>query len=75
MRERLSSGPFSITKQDVQQVVSLYKEGWGVRNIRRKTGIPESTLVTILRGQHRFNKVRIMNGKRSGKDLAIYKKG
>jgi len=60
------------TKEEVQQVVSLYKEGWGSRNIKRITGIPEATVVRILRGQHEHNRVRLMNGKRAGKELAVY---
>lgn len=61
-----------VTKERTVQVLRLFHEGWGQRSIHRITGISESTVVRILRGQHRYNQRRFMRGKRPGKELQVY---
>ena len=67
MRQRLS-------QQDVSEIVSLYREGWGKRNISDMTDIPEKTVEKVLQGKAyvRFTGGRICNGKRPASELRIY---
>lgn len=51
-------------KEAVENVIALYADGWGQKNIALRSGVSEAVVVRILRGQHRHNKVRLMNGKR-----------
>lgn len=62
-----------LTKDEVKQIVALYREGWGQLSIHRMTGRSEATIVRVLRGQHKHNRKRLMNGKRHGSELEIYR--
>lgn len=57
-----------IPKEKVEEVMRLYVDNYaenlGARKISERTGVSEPVVVRILRGQHRHNKVRLMNGKR-----------
>ena len=62
-----------LTKYEADTIIALYREGWGQRSIKRITGRSEPVIVKVLRGQHKHNRKRIMNGKRPGHELEIYK--
>ena len=61
-----------LTETEVLMMIRLYRDGWGERNIALMSGRHESTVRTVLRGKHRHNRRRIMNGQRPKKTLAIY---
>jgi hypothetical protein len=65
----------AMTKPEVLEIVKLYKEGWGYRNIARMTGKREKVVENVLIGKT-FRSItggRLCNGKRSKDKLAIYK--
>jgi hypothetical protein len=65
----------AMTKPEVLEIVDLYKQGWGYRNIARMTGKREKVVENVLIGKT-FRSItggRLCNGKRSKDKLAIYK--
>jgi len=64
-----------LSREEVLEVVALYHEGWGVRNIARKLELLERRVEKILNGtsytQHTGG--RIMKGNRPTSELAIYR--
>lgn len=65
-----------LDRHDVLEIVSLYRQGWGVINIAGQLGFDEYLVERVLTGQT-YTKItggRIMNGKRPTKELAIYQK-
>ena len=62
----------ATSKDSVRTVITLFCDGWGERSIHRITGLSESTVRRILRGQHPHNRRRLMNGQRDKKTLRVY---
>lgn len=64
-----------LTKAEVKQILKLYQEGWGYRNIARIIGRKERAVENVLIGKT-FTSItggRVCNGKRKASELAIYK--
>lgn len=59
-------GNHSWDKETVEHVIELYLDKWGQQRISEMTGVSEAAVVRMLRGQHKHNKVRYMNGRRKG---------
>lgn len=61
-----------LSRQEVAQIKRLFREGWGERNTVRIIGRHEYTVRQVLRGKHRYNRERLINGQRPKRTLRIY---
>ncbi|MEM8668767.1 MAG: helix-turn-helix domain-containing protein [Planctomycetota bacterium] len=66
--------PNHLSNNQVREILKLYQQGWGYRNIARIIGRSERSVENVLTGKtHRdVTGGRICNGKRPAKLLAIY---
>jgi len=65
----------SIESKTVEEIVKLYREGWGCRSIFRITGVPETSVRQILRGKNykHITGGRVMKGRRPNRNLRYYR--
>jgi len=64
-----------MSKSEVKEIVKLWNQGWGYRNIARIIGRSEKAVENVLLGKYHTDVTggRICNGKRPAKQLAIYR--
>ena len=72
-----SAGPMKqFTESELNQIADLYREGWGTIEISRRLGRSEYSIRDVLRGDTKKARRlfgRLMNGKRPGNQLAVYR--